>query len=398
MNRLPIGLVCMVMFFGFILVTSQVLAQTAVSVSSFTKVQNIPALNLETASVVELSFNQLLSTSDLLLVESETQQPVPISLNKLREPVPVRIVTDVGAGSLLADGSLNSFLDFPITQPGILHSEIIVASFSQPTRISGIQFSFDQFSQRPRRIQINQRKLNTDTQTLISNIQFTTDVVRFPETELEEIEIVLIYDQPFRMSEVKFIESSQSGSVSTQVRFLAKVGTSYQLYSQPDRMVPMIPLQSGDFFREQSPIRLTADSFPLSENPRYVAADSDGDGIIDSLDNCPTVYNPNQLDTTKSGVGDACEDTDFDGVINVLDNCPEDPNSNQKDTDGDGIGDVCDTQESRFTEQNPWLPWVAIGGTGVIIIGLVLSMVKAKPVPESQTLVINEQDQPPPTT
>ncbi|TSK05051.1 MAG: choice-of-anchor D domain-containing protein [Geobacter sp.] len=35
--------------------------------------------------------------------------------------------------------------------------------------------------------------------------------------------------------------------------------------------------------------------------------DSDGDGIADSVDNCPTVYNPKQTDLDGNGIGDACE-------------------------------------------------------------------------------------------
>jgi hypothetical protein len=35
-------------------------------------------------------------------------------------------------------------------------------------------------------------------------------------------------------------------------------------------------------------------------------------------------------------------DTDGDGVIDVLDNCPDDSNANQTNTDGDSMGDVCD--------------------------------------------------------
>ena len=58
--------------------------------------------------------------------------------------------------------------------------------------------------------------------------------------------------------------------------------------------------------------------------------DTDGDGLPDLTDNCPTTPNPDQLDTDGDGVGDVC------------DNCPDDANPDQADTDGDGLGDVCD--------------------------------------------------------
>ena len=84
------------------------------------------------------------------------------------------------------------------------------------------------------------------------------------------------------------------------------------------------------------------------------SGDSDGDGIPDASDNCPTVPNPGQEDTTDGdGVGNACDncptvsnpnqaDTDSDGFGDACDNCPSICNSQQKDADHDGIGDVCD--------------------------------------------------------
>jgi PKD repeat protein len=58
--------------------------------------------------------------------------------------------------------------------------------------------------------------------------------------------------------------------------------------------------------------------------------DSDGDGVTDGLDNCPTIANPEQTDTDNDGIGDVC------------DNCMSITNPDQIDSDNDGIGDVCD--------------------------------------------------------
>ena len=54
---------------------------------------------------------------------------------------------------------------------------------------------------------------------------------------------------------------------------------------------------------------------PLYLSPAFAGAepDSDQDGFIDRLDNCPTTPNPDQSDTDRDGFGDAC------------DPCPGDP-------------------------------------------------------------------------
>lgn len=73
--------------------------------------------------------------------------------------------------------------------------------------------------------------------------------------------------------------------------------------------------------------------------------DTDNDGIPDVTDNCPLVYNPDQLDSDNNGVGDACEipiDSDNDGIPDTTDNCPSVYNPDQTDANNNGIGDACE--------------------------------------------------------
>jgi hypothetical protein len=61
-----------------------------------------------------------------------------------------------------------------------------------------------------------------------------------------------------------------------------------------------------------------------------VPRDSDGDFIIDLLDNCPADVNFFQNDDDLDDIGNAC------------DNCTVVPNPDQRDSNDDGYGNVCD--------------------------------------------------------
>jgi hypothetical protein len=45
--------------------------------------------------------------------------------------------------------------------------------------------------------------------------------------------------------------------------------------------------------------------------------DSDGDGVLNSIDNCPLTANPDQTDTNGNGIGDVCDAPFPDGFAYV---------------------------------------------------------------------------------
>jgi hypothetical protein len=80
-----------------------------------------------------------------------------------------------------------------------------------------------------------------------------------------------------------------------------------------------------------------------AQSTNLLSTDSDGDGIPNSTDSCPSVFGtcingcpPNSCGTCGP------VDNDGDGVTNCQDNCPAVANPTQVDCNGNGVGDACE--------------------------------------------------------
>ncbi len=152
----------------------------------------------------------------------------------------------------------------------------------------------------------------------------------------------------------------------------------------------------GDTFSNAQETLAGTNMWDAKSFPREATTnDRDGDGITNTLDNCPDLANQGQWDRDQDNIGNECDndidgdnftneeelaantnpwnkddlpsvnditDRDSDGKADTIDNCPDVPNQGQWDKDGDGIGNECDPDIDGDTFSN--IDEIA-AGTGV---------------------------------
>lgn len=261
------------------------------------------------------------------------------------------------------DGSLSTYASVSLPDTGSVEVTFQLTS-DKPLSSAQLIVDFARNVVLPDTVEIS-ALVNGKKEIVFAKSKMTSSRVSFPETVSDTWYVTFISDQPLRINEINLSQTGGEQKVQA-VRFLAQPEHEYVVYLKQDHKLDINPLgESGDLRNPSSMIVVNAES---ESNPAYVPADTDGDEVVNTRDNCIKVYNPDQADVNNNGIGDVCDDFDNDGVMNSKDNCPNDPNRGQRDEDNDGIGDVCDGEESRFTEQYPWIPWVGIGFAGVVLV------------------------------
>lgn len=347
---------------------------SALDLTKYQNVQFIEELTLKQPAIVEIvNLNQL---GNYVVVddkgESVPQQSQTVRKTRIIPPLQAEGCTTICKNaSALLDGSTETTFDFPLISSGLQKGKIkIVYATSLETDSVVFQTTADSYMPTAFTLVI-------DGKCILNTMQGGS--ARFPKMMAQTIEIEFEYIQPIRFTEVG-VGLNKEEEITNTVRFVYQPAMKYSLYTDSPTGREFVQSPNINLFSKNTEAIIVLGG--LHKNPLYKDRDTDTDGVIDSVDNCPLQANSDQKDGNGNNVGDICDDYDYDGILTYLDNCPKIENSGQVDIDRDGLGDACDTEESRVTEKYPWMPWVVFAGVLLLVGAMGYEVIKMKKIKE----------------
>lgn len=181
-----------------------------------------------------------------------------------------------------------------------------------------------------------------DSPVRVANNIFLNDALDF---SLEGDGILYIYNNYIDTSRLENVLVFQADNIFEDVEFgfSDQANNDFSLTESSDLIdrgltdESYASISSNDMSGHQRISGLTVDIGPYEYDQSGIP-DSDGDGINDNIDNCPSSANDDQADFDSDGEGDVCDsDDDNDGTNDEDDAFPID-DTESLDTDGDGIG------------------------------------------------------------
>lgn len=299
------------------------------------------------------------------VITSTTDSP----LISVRSNSPTSSITE----DFLSDKNTGTVITYPVSSNGATQSISFTFKYFRYITANGLTIQLADNATLPTTVAIS--TLKPEQVIVVATKNVTSQYISFPETTASEWFVTFTYDQPLALSGLILNEIPSTNTTQYALRFLARPGASYEIYSGPDQYLTIPTGEAGNLTSSGITARSLKYYSPAT-NIAFTKIDTDADSIPDIRDNCPNIANEDQKDADKNNKGDACEDFDYDGIENSIDNCPDYPNQAQLDTDGDLVGDPCDTEESRLTERLAFLPWVGIFAGFVVVIGIFAITVK----------------------
>jgi len=139
----------------------------------------------------------------------------------------------------------------------------------------------------------------------------------------------------------RFFVKEYSGLIGEVLDITSKVFTEYEAVKKEELESP-VPLEDLNKLKKGNERKAVSNgSDDLTEIYKdYISEkDPDRDNVFGFLDNCPEIYNPDQLDGDNDGIGDECDLTPFleenKGENNNNKNSKEDEDNNEEDNNED---------------------------------------------------------------
>ncbi len=276
-----------------------------------------------------------------------------------------------GTPSALLDQNNSTLFAFEPQENG---NYSVTISFAEPTVVRSVDINLGSGIIPPKKVSVSAVFADGKNGKLISRGDFSP-VLELPNLG-NPISLSFIFETPhvLQIADISFT-GEQKELQTNSILFFAEEGKTYTLYSKPHfGYATYTPDPQPLVNDEKTPIFSLP---PAQKNPAF-HNDFDGDGILDEKDLCPKDADSNNTDIDTNGRGDVCEDPDIDGIFSIKDNCPFVYNPGQEDKDQDKKGNACDTEENRWTENNPFLFWSIMGGIVVLLGGIMWNTIRKK--------------------
>lgn len=233
--------------------------------------------------------------------------------------------------------SKQSYIDLYISTDGKQFSKILkenISDFDVKYIKLKIECSKDMCIRE--KIKINELNFIENRQMIVINSFYNKDIEFYTENKCDDTKYT---------SEAKYYDNYSISNKTQIINLDLKKNPDYNVYFTKDY--------------DKDSIEDNKDNCPLVFNPEQIDTDASGqwdacsdkdrDWKIWEEDNCPTIYNPKQEDINKNKIWDLCEiDSDLDLVFDSVDNCLNISNPNQEDEDNDGIWNICDNCKTKY--------------------------------------------------
>ena len=364
-------------FFVFALAHANISEKNTEIIQSFRNYFEVEQLDIQTPEVLNIKLPVSTDIPHFGVYNKTSDRFEPYFYVETSDVVwgdePIQVLTTQGNPEGINDKSFDTYVDFELNENSAGYTQISYL-FQNEIRSNSIDLSLAQYVSLPNSVTVK-ALVDGSQKTLLSNSRPTTRKITFPETISREWKIEFTYSQPLRINELQ-INNLNIKKNSPQLTFLAQPNTEYAVYTNPDTILRQETSERPNLNVDIDGNIESVSIDTFLENSIFRPSDKDRDSISDMNDNCVNTPNTDQEDINNNGRGDVCDDFDKDGILNNKDNCINEPNRDQADIDGDGIGDICDGEESRLTEQHPWIVWGGILLAAVIFLGLLASTVR----------------------